>query len=95
MTYPLIFGIPARFKQEFIFDFSGGYPPQIAGMTIRGRLYSCGWFKLRLILAERYHCNYYNYSALTIGGDYEFEERGEVEIKGKGMTKTYFLKGSR
>jgi len=28
-------------------------------------------------------------------GEYEFEERGEVEIKGKGMTKTYFLKGPR
>ena len=27
--------------------------------------------------------------------DYEFEERGEVEIKVKGMTKTYFLKGPR
>ena len=26
-------------------------------------------------------------------GQYRFEERGEVEIKGKGMTKTYFLKG--
>ena len=28
-------------------------------------------------------------------GEYEFEERGEVEIKGKGMTKTYFLKAPR
>jgi len=28
-------------------------------------------------------------------GEFEFEERGEVEIKGKGMTKTYFLKGPR
>lgn len=26
-------------------------------------------------------------------GRYAFEERGEVEVKGKGMTKTYFLKG--
>jgi class 3 adenylate cyclase len=28
-------------------------------------------------------------------GEYEFEERSEVEIKGKGMTKTYFLNGPR
>jgi adenylate cyclase len=42
-------------------------------------------------LPERIHLSDDTYQRLTNREQYIFEERGEIEIKGKGIMRTYFL----
>jgi class 3 adenylate cyclase len=42
-------------------------------------------------LPERIHLSDDTYSRLTNREQYIFEERGEIDIKGKGFMRTYFL----
>ncbi len=42
-------------------------------------------------LPERIHLSDDTYKRLTNREQYVFEERGEIDIKGKGFMRTYFL----
>jgi class 3 adenylate cyclase len=42
-------------------------------------------------LPERIHLSDDTYKLLTNREQYIFEERGEIDIKGKGLMRTYFL----
>lgn len=42
-------------------------------------------------LPERIHLSDDTYQLLTNREQYIFEERGEIDIKGKGLMRTYFL----
>jgi len=42
-------------------------------------------------LPERIHLSDDTYKLLTSREQYIFEERGEIDIKGKGFMRTYFL----
>jgi class 3 adenylate cyclase len=42
-------------------------------------------------LPERIHLSHDTYQRMTNREQYIFEERGEIEIKGKGLMRTYFL----
>jgi class 3 adenylate cyclase len=42
-------------------------------------------------LPERIHLSDDTYKRLTDREQYIFEERGEINIKGKGLMRTYFL----
>ncbi len=42
-------------------------------------------------LPERIHLSADTYKRLTNREQYIFEERGEIDIKGKGLMHTYFL----
>jgi adenylate cyclase len=42
-------------------------------------------------LPERIHLSHDTYKQLTNREQYIFEERGEIDIKGKGLMRTYFL----
>ena len=41
---------------------------------------------------DRIHCSKEIYAALS--SRFEFEPRGQIELKGKGKTETYFLNGA-
>jgi class 3 adenylate cyclase len=43
--------------------------------------------------AGKIHCTEIFY--ILLKDKFEFEERGAIEIKGKGLMKTYFLTGRR
>lgn len=42
-------------------------------------------------LPERIHLSVETYKRLTNREQYVFEDRGEIEVKGKGLIRTYFL----
>lgn len=46
-------------------------------------------------LPERIHLSDDTYKRLTNREQYIFEERGEIDIKGKGLMRTYFLLGRK
>lgn len=46
-------------------------------------------------LPERVHLSDDTYQRLLDREQYIFEERGEIDIKGKGLMQTYFLLGRR
>jgi len=65
-------------KKKFIYDLWGDTVNTASRMESHG-------------VPGRVHVTEATHAALT--GMFEFEERGEIEVKGKGMMRTYLLRG--